>query len=355
MAAAGQGGQSRGGFYLPDFCTARSVLAIVLIAELAALLLTLARYGIAQRFWGDLARTSLFMLWIGLGSAALLCWTRPWLQRQGLLLGSSVALGLLVGATLAVSEAAWQLLGSSLLEFSDASLTGSHAAFLWRNLAVGAIIGGLALRYFYVQQQWKRNVEAEAQSRVRALQSRIRPHFLFNSMNTIAALTRSDPARAEEAVTDLADLFRAALRESRNSITLAEELEIARTYERIERLRLGDRLTVDWQVRDVPGDAIVPALVLQPLLENAVGHGIEQLAEGGTISVTGRLVGRHVELCVDNPVSGSSSSGSGDRVGLDSVRQRLELMYPGEAGLEVVEPPGRFVVTMRFPAGGRDR
>jgi two-component system sensor histidine kinase AlgZ len=338
-------------FYLPDFCAARTVLAIVLIAELAAVLVTLARYGIAADFWADLARTSMLMLWIGLGSAALLCGSRPWLQRLGAMPGSAIALALLLVATLAVSEIAFRLLLLGVIDIDPDARPRDHAGFLLRNLLAGAIIGGLALRYFYVQQQWKRNVEAEALARVRALQSRIRPHFLFNSMNTIAALTRSNPATAEQAVTDLADLFRASLRESRQSITLAEELDVARTYVRIEQLRLGERLQVEWRMPELPLEAAVPALVLQPLLENAVYHGIEPLQAGGSIVVSGRVAGRQVEIAVENPVGGKSTRGSGDQVGLDSVRQRLELMYPGEGGLAIEATDGRFVATLRFPAG----
>jgi two-component system sensor histidine kinase AlgZ len=344
-------------FYLPDFCAAGNVLAVVLIAELIALLLTLARYGIAENFWPDLARTSLFLLWVGLGSAAALCVARPRLQGLDARRGSIVALALMLAVTAAVTEAAWWLATTSgrLLGMGAADLGQGHAAFMLRNLFVGAIASGLALRYFYVSQQWKRNVEAEAAARVRALQARIRPHFLFNSMNAIASLTRSDPARAEEAVTDLADLFRVSLREVRDRIPLAEEIEIARTYERIERLRLGDRLRVDWQLGGLPEDAHVPALVLQPLLENAVYHGIEPLAAGGVIVVRGRRDGRFVELTVENPRDpGIPQREGGSGIGLDNVRQRLELMFDREATLGIADSGDRFAATLRFPAGKGD-
>jgi two-component system sensor histidine kinase AlgZ len=223
-----------------------------------------------------------------------------------------------------------------------------------RNLAICTIAGGLALRYFYVAHQWRRNVEAEAQSRVRALQARIRPHFLFNSMNTIASLTRTNPRAAEQAIADLSDLFRASLRENRERIPLASEIEIARAYERVERLRLGDRLQVDWQIDSLPMDASVPALILQPLLENAVYHGIEPLEKGGTIRVTGKREGPMVVLTIDNPVASKIvARRAGHRIGLDNVRQRLELMFHGDAQVEVFEAPERFVVTLRFPAGSQ--
>jgi len=345
----------RPAFYLPDFCAAQSVLAVVLIAELVALLLTLARFGISEQFWTDLARTSLFLLWTGLGTAAAFCVARGALSRLDVLKGSMLALLLMLGVTAVVTEGAWWLAASAkrLLGMDTDALGADHIGFLLRNLSVGAIAGGLALRYFYVSQQWRRNVEAEAQSRVRALQARIRPHFLFNSMNTIASLTRSNPRAAEQAIADLSDLFRASLREHRERIPLGSEIEIARAYERVERLRLGDRLRVDWQVDTLPMDAPVPALILQPLLENAVYHGIEPLDKGGTIRVTGRRDGSKAVLTIDNPVAPKLvGRRPGHQIGLDNVRQRLDLMFRGEAELEVIEGPERFIVTIRFPTDG---
>lgn len=347
--------RERPGFYLPDFCAAHSVLAVVLIAELVALFLTLARIGISAQFWTDLARTSLFLLWAGLGSAAALCAARGALSRLDVMRGSLLALLLLLGVTAVVTEGAWWLAASAqwLLGVAVDPLSADHLGFLLRNLAVCSIAGGLALRYFYVSHQWRRNVEAEAQSRVRALQARIRPHFLFNSMNTIASLTRTNPRAAEEAIADLSDLFRASLREHRDRIPLGNEIEIARAYERVERLRLGDRLRVDWQVDALPMDTPVPALFLQPLLENAVFHGIEPLEKGGTIRVTGRCEGKSAVLTIENPVSARLvGRRQGHQIGLDSVRQRLELMFQGETDFEVVEGPERFIVTLRFPLRG---
>jgi two-component system sensor histidine kinase AlgZ len=348
----------RPGFYLPDFCRARSVLAVILIAALVAILLTLARHGIAPGFWPDLARVSLFLLWAALGIAAAWCAARGALSRLDVRTGSALALALALAVTAAVTEGAWWLgdWSDRALGVVEGAATGAdHMRLQLRNLALCAIAAGLALRYFYVSHQWQANVEAEAQSRVRALQARIRPHFLFNSMNTIASLTRSDPRAAEQAIADLSDLFRASLREHRERIPLAHEIEIARAYERVERLRLGERLRVDGQVDDLPMDATVPALILQPLLENAVYHGIEPLDAGGTIRVSGRRDGRAAVLTIDNPVAPRVvARRTGHRIGLDNVRQRLELMFSGEAEVEVIDAPERFVVSLRFPATGAD-
>ena len=345
----------RPAFYLPDFCRAQSVLAVILIAALTAILFTLARHGISPGFWPDLAQVSLFLLWAALGTAAAWCAVRGLLSTLDVRTGSALALALALAVTALVSEGAWWLAdyANRAVGVAGAGSAADHLRLQLQNLAVCAIAVGIALRYFYVSHQWQANVEAEAQSRVRALQARIRPHFLFNSMNTIASLTRSNPKVAEQAIADLSDLFRASLREHRERIPLANEIEIARAYERIEKLRLGERLQVDWQVDGLPMDAMVPALILQPLLENAVYHGIEPLDKGGVIRVGGRQDGKSAILTIDNPVSPRVvGRRPGHRIGLDNVRQRLELMFPGEAEVEVIEAPERFVVTLRFPAAG---
>jgi two-component system sensor histidine kinase AlgZ len=337
---------------LPDFCAARAVLAVALIVELTAVVLTLARTGPSAQLWTDLARTSLFLLWIGFGCAALLCLLRPRLGRLSLPLASAVALLSMVAVVAAVSEVSLWLAHGSWFGAPRGTLStpGETWRFRIANLAIGAVVAALALRYFHVSGEWRRNVELQARARVHALQARIRPHFLFNSMNTIAALTRSNPAQAEEAVQDLADLFRATLSDQRQHITLAEELEVARTYERIEQLRLGARLKVVWQVADLPPAAEVPSLLLQPLLENAIHHGIEPRASGGVVTVSGVLDGDIIGLTVRNPLpEASEPAREGHRLALANIRERMELMYAGRARVEAGRQGDEYVVRLRFP------
>ena len=329
------------------------VLGIVLTAELIALLLATARLSVPAHFWDDLARTSFFLLWIALCSAGALCRLRPALARLGVERGSALALALLLAVTALFSQVAWWAASSGFdLSLGDSLPGGGHAAFLFGNLAICLIVGGTVLRYFYVTDQWRRNVEGEARARIDALQARIRPHFLYNSMNTIASLTRSNPIQAERAVEDLADLFRANLSEARNVVRLAEEVEIARTYERIEQLRLGTRLRVDWRLGELPDDAPVPGMFLQPLLENAIYHGIERLPGGGTVTIAGSMDGTMTEIRMENPLP-SLAAGSvrpGNRIALANLRERLALLYAGAAALETDEQANRFVVRLRFPS-----
>ncbi len=337
--------------YLPDFCTARVVLAVVLIAELTAVLATAARADDRIEFWSDLGRSSMFLLWIGLASAAMLCALRGYIARQSVARGAAIALGmelLLVGL---ISEITWRLATEYFAIGADlqAQRPADHFYFVVRNLIISFIVTAVALRYCYVTQQWRENVELSAQARVHALQARIRPHFLFNSMNTIAALTRSNPQLAEQAVQDLADLFRATLSDQRGQITLDEEIEIARTYERIEKLRMGERLRVEWKLDPVPKMAIVPSLMIQPLLENAIYHGVEPRPEGGTISVNGEFANGLVTIVVRNPMPDSAVPREGNRVALANIRERLTLVYDERATIKAGRFDNEYIVTLRFP------
>ena len=354
MAEASSPAATTNDFYLPDFCASSASLLIVLIMALLSLLLALSRPDSPQGFWLDLGATAFFLLWIGLGSAGLLCWSRPRLARLPENRASIIALLIPVLVTLAVCEAALRLgqpggFGTDLMQ----QFPHQRGPFMLRSAGIAFIVTLLALRYFYVTHQWQNNVRREARWKIDALQARIRPHFLFNSMNTIAALTRSDPARAEEAVEDLADLFRASLTDHRHQITLKEELEVARIYQRIEQLRLGPRLQVAWHVNELPMRMQVPGLIVQPLLENAIYHGIEPLPEGGTVTVEGRSADDMVELSIRNPrpEQAAATPHSGNRIALDNVRQRLQLAFGPRADLVIDDAAGQYTVTLRIPGG----
>lgn len=338
--------------YLPDFCSSRAVLAIVLIAELTALVTTLARDNSGLSFWTDLARTSFLLLWIGLAGAGLLCAARRFLAAQSVARGSVIVLALVAALVALVSEGAFRLGHMAPFDASSRLFPREHATFVLRNVGIALIVTALALRYFYVTHEWRRNVEMQARARVHALQARIRPHFLFNSMNTIASLTRTNPARAENAVLDLADLFRASLSEQRSQIPLREEIEIARTYQRVEALRLGPRLAVAWKIDQLPMQALVPGLLIQPLLENAIYHGIEPRPDGGTVTVTGECANGLITIVVRNPLPEPAAAGQGregNRVALDNVRERLRLMYAGRSTVKAGSFDGEYIVTLRFP------
>ena len=206
------------------------------------------------------------------------------------------------------------------------------------------------MRYLYVSSEWRRSIVLEAQARISALQALIRPHFLFNSMNTIASLTRTDPKQAEEAVEDLSDLLRANLGSSKDRTSLKQELEIAAIYQRIEKLRLGDRLSVRWNVGELPMRALIPSLVIQPLLENAIYHGIELLPDGGEVTVSGTREDDYLTIEISNPVARDGSrKNDGNKMALSNIRQRFELAYGNRASVDVVTADDHYAVRLRFP------
>ncbi len=338
--------------FLPDFCSGRMVLTIVLVTELTAIILALASSNGSENFWTNLARLSMFMLWLGLANAGALCLAKRFVHTTKVAHVAGLTLVVVLFVTALITEATY-VIGDRMFPELDLQnvFPTSHQSFLLRILGIATIVSALLLRYFYVIHQWRTNVQLEARSRISALQARIRPHFLFNSMNTIAELTRSDAVLAEQAVEDLADLFRATLADSDKKVRLKEELEMARIYQRIEQLRLGDRLQVIWNVDELPMRALVPGISLQPLIENAIYHGIERLPEGGVITVEGEFKSNNVSIMIRNPVATDNSrrASSGNQIALNNIRQRFELAYNGRATVKTSLIDNHFSVYLRFP------
>ncbi len=333
------------GFFLPDFCGLRSVFAVVVLMELFAFVLTLADSAQGGDLWGVLSLYSLFMQWLGLLSAALLCLARRPLSRLSDTIAGLVSYLMLLLLTALVSLAA-----HTALESTTISLAPSRIDFLQRNLGIAAIVAALTLRYFYVTHQWRRRIRAEAQARLDALQARIRPHFLFNSINTITSLVHDKPDAAEEALLDLADLFRASLREEQQLIPLADELELVRRYLHMESLRLGERLQLDWQLQPGIEALRLPPLILQPLVENAVYHGIEPRPQGGVITIALLRQESRLQLAVSNPLPEANQPSHGNRIALENIRARLQAHYGEEASLVIHEEEGEFRVALQLPA-----
>ncbi len=202
-----------------------------------------------------------------------------------------------------------------------------------RGLVFSLIVAGTLL--FYLHLRAKALSPAITEARLQALQARIRPHFLFNSLNAVLSLIRADPRRAEAALEDMADLFRVLMRDNRDLVPLGDEVELCRQYLALESLRLGDRLRVEWHTTSMPADALVPPLVLQPLVENAVYHGIEPLAKPGTMSINIFARDGEVHTILRNPYRPDNDlHHAGNKMAFANVRERLALHFDVEASLD---------------------
>lgn len=213
---------------------------------------------------------------------------------------------------------------------------------------LAALLIALAL-YKYFRLRARAMAPSFSEARLQALQARIRPHFLFNSLNTVLGLIRSDPKKAESTLLNLADLFRVFMRDARELVPLDDEVVTCKEYLAIEKLRLEPRLEVVWNIDGMPGDALLPSLLLQPLLENAVHHGIEPRTDTGVLNISIMLVGERVRVEVDNPISATVASRPGNQMALSNVRERLMLLYDTEAELRTGPQGDRYHVLLEFP------
>ncbi len=331
--------------YLPDFCNADVFLRALLVVELIAIVFALVSYQ-SGSFYVHIALISVLMLWIGLSIAATLCWISRlgWLKTTVSTSIWSISVTLLV--TLLVTSL------SIALE-STLRISGHAQAVIYllvRNAAVAVILIGLALRYFYLEFETRMILQVQAQARLQALQARIRPHFLFNSMNTIASLTHDEPDLAEQSIENLSDLFRASLA-AKASVSLQQELELTRSYIELESLRLGERLQVNWSVPSPAPPLSLPALTLQPLVENAIYHGVEPIHEGGTIDIIVRRGVAAIEITITNPIleDRSQQHHDGNQMAIDNIRERLNIAFAGEADMQLNEVDELFTVVLTLP------
>ena len=227
------------------------------------------------------------------------------------------------------------------------TVAGDTTPSVWRTLVLALLVSATLLAYFRLHT--KAFSPALAEARLQALQARIRPHFLFNSLNAVLALIRRDPKRAERTLEDLADLYRTLMADARQFVRLADEVALLERYAEIEQLRLSDRLRVTWEVEAAPMDALLPPMVLQPLLENAIYHGVEPGTGIGDVRVRVERRGERVHAVIENPHLETGGQRAGNRMALDNIRERLALFFDAEARLETRIANGRYRVDIEIP------
>ena len=321
---------------LPDFrnlgVAARALIAVNLLALLAALLVEQDWTVMIDSFVMRAARFEPPLV----ASLALLYALAPWLLRLSYWIGCA----LVISVVLAFTAATHVLLG----EFAPEGIA--------RTLVLAAACAAAVLAY--LRLHIKAHSPALAEARLQALQARIRPHFLFNSLNAVLSLMRRDPQRAERALEDLADLFRALMSDGRNLARLADEISLIERYAAIEQLRLGERLRMSWDLDNAPMDALLPPLVLQPLLENAVYHGVEPGTGTGDVLVRIARQGDRVLVRIENPwIEPGAGARPGNHMALDNIRERLMLFFDDEARLKTGIDGNRYRVDIDLPYRGR--
>ncbi len=336
--------------FLPDLCGLRTLLTVLVVAQLLVFIIVLSAGADTSQLpgWDYLGLVSLFVHWVALVSIALLCVLRKLLARLTPLSAAFASYLLVLIVTFILSFIAAGLETLAFLFHSSGTATG----FALRNTAIAAIVSAIALRFIFLHEQHKKIAAAETSARFQALQARIRPHFLFNSMNTIAALIRSQPKHAENAIEDLAELFRLSLADTRALVSLREEIESVDRYLRIEKLRLGSRLGVEMDLGEVPMDTLIPPLSLQPLVENAVYHGIEPLPAGGIIHITAQCIDNTVRITIVNPrVDEDPARHRGNQIALTNIRERLVFAFGPRERLVFTKEADRVVVSLSIPLG----
>lgn len=346
--------------FVPNFCDVQMVLPFILMAQLIVFMQVIVSVGLAHFDWGLLGELSFHVQWQLLISAAILCRMTPWLKRfspvaSGL---ASYLVLLLIGAVVSLAHRYLSMNFGQLLDESGFALYAPDdlALMVIQDTLVTAVIAGIALRYLYLQGQVVRRKQAELNARIDALQARIRPHFLFNTLNSIATLVSIDSERAERAIDDLGALLRTSLQKQQVEVPLAEEIELCQRYLAIERLRFDDRLKVNWRMGDMDTAQIyIPSLTLQPLLENAVHYGIEPSAKGGEITIEISTQAHQIVMTVSNPLPDEQAKQSqkrlqGQGMALDNIRSRLNSLYGSGAKVETTVQSGQlFQVRVNYP------
>lgn len=339
--------------FLPNFCGGEMVINAVVLAEFLAVMATVISRPVLTNIFQDLLITSLFVQWVALTSVAVLCLLRRTLNRLPSSRAVIAAYLILVCVTWLVSEAAlWLMWGAG---FVNSPRPDWYSYFHIQNLTVSAIINALALRYFLARHQLRLKTLSEARARTDILRSRIRPHFLFNSMNIIASLTHGAPARAEAAIEDLADLFRLMLDDTKDLASVTNQVAVARKYLKLEQLRLDDRLKVSWELGTMPRTARTPVLMLQLILENAIQYSIEPLTDGGTVEVELRAEDTSLTLTVRSPAPNPEEMAQEleASTALEYIRLKLREHYADAASVEFgLDRDQRFMVKIKHPITG---
>jgi two-component system sensor histidine kinase AlgZ len=319
---------------LPDFRNLGVMARVLIGVNVAALLVALVGTPSVEQGLERFVQSATVIEPLALASLVALYVVSAPLARLPYWVGCAAVLGVALGLAFVLNVALTRAQAES-------------ATSLLRTLAVSAFAVVVLLGYFRLRARAYSPALTEA--RLQILQARIRPHFLFNSLNAVLSLIRRDPKRAERSLEDLADLFRTLMSDPRQYVSLAEEISLLERYACLEQLRLGERLRITWEIDSAPSDALLPPLVLQPLLENAVYHGVEPALGPSDVLVHIERRGDRVLARIENPFVEGERQRSGNRMALENIRERLALFFDAEASIDTDSSGGRYRVQIEMP------
>ncbi len=325
---------------LPDCCNLGIALRIIGPLNIAALALSFALSSSLQDVFTRFVGIAVLLEPVTLASMVLVCLARKTVNGWKLPAQWAVVIGLPTLVSIPIA-----LFGAGMIRGDQAAGSLAYWVFI-RALTTAMVAYGVAE---ILRLRARAYSPSLSEARLQALQARIRPHFLFNSLNTVLGLMRGDPRTAERTLENLADLFRVFMKDTRELVPLDEEVVVCQQYLAIEQLRLGERLRVRWELDEMPGDALLPSLLLQPLIENSVHHGIEPRTEVGEIGIRITHPGERVRVEIVNPLARQAPVRPGNQMALSNIRERLMLLYDMEAELRTTEVGDQFSLFLEFP------
>lgn len=326
---------------LPNFRNLGVTLRILLLGNGMALIAAVLRANNLMDLLWQIMQIATVFTPVLLSSLLLLWLAQRWLSQlaywQGVL-AVNVAVGALTLLT--------YYFGGELFRFE---ISTDRYFDMLRCLFLSVATCSLMLIYFRLRSKVLSHALDDA--RLQVLRARIRPHFLYNTINAVLGIVRTRPRQAETALEDMADLFRMAMSDEQDLVPLNREIRLCKQYLALEQLRMGDRLSIDWQIQEMPNDGLIPALLLQPLLENAVYHGIEPLIQGGCIQVLLCRMGGSLQIVVENPCPLRKDvwSHAGNKIALQNIRERLALLFDAEASYQVTSGDNYYRVEISLP------
>ncbi|MEN9433068.1 MAG: hypothetical protein RLZZ422_657 [Pseudomonadota bacterium] len=334
--------------YLPNICSPQALLRAVMAALILGSILAVSVASELTQLPWLLGSHTLFTAWVVLVGLFAICLISRLVENPNSKTTTLIVLGVSLTLTLIAS-----FIGMAVIKVPGQEGFSFDGLFLFKNLLISTVITLALLRYFFIHKRWQETVEADTSAKYDALQSRMRPHFLFNSLNTVAHLVHKDPNRAEEAILDLADIMRTTL-DKRTRITLQEEIDLTLRYLRMESLRLGKRrLTVIWDMdkNTLPFNMNILPLILQPVVENAIYHGIQPRKDGGTLGIGLYDAGDHLKVSVTNPLPPSDANlhQKGNHIAQENMKNRLKLAYGDRANLQILKTDQQYRVSFSIP------